>query len=181
MLKKIKKTIGEFLLKRRVKKHNRVREVKNLLECKSILILACEPEDMSGMFTSEFVMYLKGLEKEVVTLLLPERKKNIDKSYGPDIKLVESSDLNLFYIPNNPVIQEQINRNFDLLIDLSLSNRFTLKYIHALSQAKFKVGAAVNYKNQFSDLTIDVKNNPTVEYLLTQLKHYLTNINKDVA
>ena len=181
MLKKIKKTIGEFLLKRRIKKHNRVREVKNLLECKSLLILACEPEDMSGMFTSEFVKYLNGLEKEVVTLLLPERKKKNNESYQSDIKLIESNDLNLFYIPNNPAILEQINRNFDLLIDLSLSNNFTLKYIHALSKAKFKVGAAVNYKNKFSDLTIDVSNNATVEYLLTQLKHYLTNINKNVA
>lgn len=181
MLKKIKKTIGELILKRRLKKQNRNREVKNLMLCKSILILASEPEDMSAMNTSEFVQYLNGLGKEVVTIFSPIGKKQINKSYNPEIEIIKKGDLTLFLIPKNLVIHDCINREFDLLIDLSLSNTFTMKYIHALSMAKFKVGGAVNYKNRYSDLTIDIKNNPTVEYLITQLKHYLININKNVA
>ena len=181
MLRKLKKTVGEFLLKRRVKKHSRKREVKNLLICESILVLAGEPEDMGAMFTTEFVAYLKSMGKDVTILFNPVKKKQNEKSYSADIKLIEQDDLNLIYIPKNPEILHDIDREFDLLIDLSLSNNFTLKYIHALSRAKFKVGAAVNYKIKYSDLTIEIKNNPTVEYLLTQLKYYLTNINKNVA
>jgi hypothetical protein len=181
VLRKVKKAVGEFLLRRRFKKHSRTREVKNLLICESILVLAGEPEDMGAMFTTEFVAYLRSLGKDVTTLFIPVKKKLNEKSYSSDIKLVMQDDLNLFYIPKNPEILQHIEREFDLLIDLSLSNSFTLKYIHALSMAKFKVGAAVNYKIKYSDLTIEIKNNPTVEYLLTQLKHYLTNINKNVA
>ena len=181
MLKEVKKTIGKFILKRRLKKQNRRREVKNLMHCESILILASEPEDMGAMNTSEFVRYLKGLGKDVVTVFSPIGKKQINKSYGPEIELIAKGDLNFFLIPKKPVIHDCIEREFDLLIDLSLSNTFTLKYIHALSMAKFKVGGAVNYKNRYSDMTVDIKNNPTVEYLITQLKHYLININKNVA
>lgn len=181
MLKKIKQIIGEFILRRRYKNHSRSREVKNISDCKNILILASEPEDMGAMNTTEFTRYLKDLNKEVVTLFLPERKKENKKSYSADIMLIEPVDLNLFYIPDNPELLDLLDRDFDILIDLSLGNIFSLKYIHALSKAKFKVGAALNYKNDLSDLTIDIRNNPTVEYLLTQLKHYLTNINKDVT
>ena len=140
MLNKIKRAVGNFILKRRFKKQNRLREVMNISDCKSILLLGSEPEDMSAMIITEFTVYFKGLNKEVTTLFLPEQRKGVDKSYSADISIISSSDLNSFCIPKNDEILSLLDRDFDLLIDLSLSNAFTLKYIHALSKAKFKVG-----------------------------------------
>jgi len=48
------------------------------------------------------------------------------------------SDLNWYYKPKNHNTNDFMNARFDILIDLTLEEKFPLKYIVDLSRAKYK-------------------------------------------
>jgi hypothetical protein len=62
------------------------------------------------------------------------------------------------------------------LIDLNINNDFPLEYISTLSVATFKVGATGSYRDEEFDLTINIGENQSTKYLVTQIKHYLSMI-----
>lgn len=169
--------IANFLLKRKLKNHSRYREVKNLHQCNSILILSFLPEDENGIKTMALTEELKQMKKQVSTLIYTDKIKGTRPSQLADIDLITIDKLNKIYTPKDSYILELINREFDLLIDLSLSDQFPLKYIYALSKAQLKSGAGVNYKSQYGDVLIDLGEEESVSYLIAQVKHYLSNIN----
>lgn len=86
-------------------------------------------------------------------------------------------DLNWYYKPQADFVIDFINREFDLLINLSLDNYFPVEYVYALSRARFKAGKLTKGYN-YDDLTIDVKESRDIKYLIQQFSHYLSIINK---
>ncbi|MEQ8323218.1 MAG: hypothetical protein RIC15_02560 [Vicingaceae bacterium] len=177
----LKRKLGEFYLRRKLKNHQRNRELKNLGQCNSILLLSCESNDMEARQMNEFLAVLKSDGKEVFSLFLPDFKRKEEKTYSANIEVINKDHLNYIGIPSSSYIDELVNREFDLLIDLSISDHFPLKYIHAMSQVKFRVGPAFNYKRDYADLTIELTDIQGVEYLISQIKFYLTNINQHVT
>ena len=101
------------------------------------------------------------------------------KTEVPEIKVFNKVHLNKLFIPKDAHLQELVKREFDLLIDLSLKDEFVLKYLHALSKSKLRVGAAMNYKNQYGDLLIEIEEKRDIPFLVSQINHYLTQINQD--
>jgi len=140
-------------------------------------------DDTDGAETARMIKYLKQLNKEVFSLLFIDDPKIELTPQSSEIKAFNDTHLNRMFIPKDRDIHLLMEREFDLLIDLTLQESFTLKYIHSLSKSKLKVGAALNYKKRFGDITFDIQNNPTIPYLIVQIKHYLTQINQnqDVA
>ena len=174
---KIKLIIGKFLLRRRLKGFERKREVKNIHQCNSILILSFLPEDENASKTIGLAKELKQMKKEVFTLIYAGDINEINSIQIADINIISNDQLNRYFIPNDAYLYELMSREFDLLIDLSLSDQFPLKYIYSLSRAKLKSGAAMNYKAKYGDVLIDVSKEEEVPYLIAQIKHYLSNIN----
>ncbi len=111
------------------------------------------------------------------------KTKDFSGIQDADIEVFGSDDLNLFFTPNSNEVNAVLGEEYDLCIDLTLDEKFPLKYAFALSNAKLRVGAAINYKKKFADLTIDVSKKPEISYLITQIKHYLSILNQkeDVA
>lgn len=174
----IKLKIAEYLLKRRYNGLERNREIKNINKCNSVLVIASQKEDLRGEELMRFISYLKRNNSEIFALLY-DNSKELVNIQSTDIKVVGLSHLNQIFIPKESYLIELLEREFDILIDLTIKEDFPLKYIHAMSKAKFKVGASLNYKKQFGDLTIDVVKNESIPYLITQLKHYLSLINRE--
>ena len=70
-----------------------------------------------------------------------------------------------------------MNKEFDMLIDLSLESCFSIQYIAGSSKAKFKVGRfGINPLN-FYDLMLQVDDKIKLEDYLKYIKHYLTILN----
>ena len=178
-IKEIKQKIGNYLLKRRLRNFARQREWKNLGKCRSVLILSSSIDDLEAADTVRLISYFKQLNKEVCSLHYLGERKTEAKAQVADMKTFSTLHLNKVNIPKEAFIQDLVDRDFDLFIDLSLGEAFPLKYIHAMSKSKLKVGASMNYKMHFADFTIDISKNQTVTYLITQLKYYLTQINQD--
>ena len=87
-------------------------------------------------------------------------------------------ELNWMGKPSGVVVQNFIREEYDLLIDLNVHDHFPLRYMAALSKAKFKVGKYSERDTDMYDMMIDADNTKTVKYFLRQVDIYITMMNK---
>jgi hypothetical protein len=177
-LQGIRKKIGCFLLNRKISGLSRRKQFINLADAGTIGILFHQSDDKSFAAVQDLLKSLASEGKQIAAI------GYIDSRKIPDFYLLRKgfnffciADLDWFYQPEPTFISDFIEREFDILINLSIDNRFPVEYIYALSKAKFKTG---KYRNGSShaDLSIDIKNNRDVSYLIQHIIHYLRIINK---
>jgi hypothetical protein len=150
----------------------------NLLDAKRIGILYTLNDVPDYDRVSEFVAKLQGSHKEVKALGFV-RNKNLIQRFLPKISFdfFSKRDLTWFYKPIHTQVKDFIDKEFDLLIDVSLTDSFPLKYIAGLSNALLRVGRFSEENTAYYDLMIDMKPTMTSEEYLGQIQHYLTIIN----
>ena len=88
-----------------------------------------------------------------------------------------TTDLNWWGLPKPGITDDFTNINFDLLLNIALTQNFILNYITALSKAKFKVGCSPNESNYF-DLNINIGEKYDAMYLVKQQIFYIAQLNK---
>jgi len=81
-------------------------------------------------------------------------------------------EVNWYGKPTNPVIADFLKRNFDILVDLSQTDQYSIHYIFALSVAKFKI-TNDSVKSKYADFVLKVSNSEKLENYINQIKHYL--------
>ena len=176
----IKQKVGDFFFKRGLKSNPRQREVHNLHTAQSIGILydATEKEEM--MKVSKFVNTLFITKKHVKALGFVNLKE-LTHHHMPMLQFdfFFLKDLNWYYKPQNYIIKNFVEKDYDILINLCDSSCIPIKYLAGSSQAKFKVG---KYEEDIDlyDMMIDVKEN-TLSALIKEIHHYLTVINQKNA
>ena len=176
----IKQKVGDFFFKKELKSNPRQREVHNLHSAQSIGILydATEREDM--LKVSEFVNALFQTKKDVKALGFVNLKE-LTHHHMPMLQFdfFFLKDLNWYYKPQNYIIKNFVEKDYDILINLCNSTCIPVKYLAGISQAKFKVG---KYEEDIDlyDMMIDIKEN-TLSALIKEVHHYLTVINQKDA
>jgi len=179
-VEKIKQKVGDFFFKKELKSNHRQREVHNLHTAQSIGILydATEREDM--LKVSEFVNTLFQTKKDVKALGFVNLK-DLTHHHMPMLQFdfFFLKDLNWYYKPQNYIIKNFVEKDYDILINLCDSTCIPIKYLAGISQAKFKVG---KYEEDIDlyDMMIDVKEN-TLSALIKEIHHYLNVINQKDA
>ncbi|MCK4662259.1 MAG: hypothetical protein KAT68_05300 [Bacteroidales bacterium] len=177
-VKNIKLHIGKFVLKKKLKKHFRNRQSFNLDTAKSIGIIFNISNEKYYPQVKELVNTLSKKDIEILALGYSPSKDVPDKYlFKQKIKFFSNKDLNWINFPISNIINQFINKDYDIMIDLSMEKFFPVDYIMAISNAKFKVGKFTE-KNNYCDFMIDIKKNDNIEYLSEQIIHYLSNINK---
>lgn len=128
---------------------------------------------------SEFVSELQHKQKDVKALGFV-RNKNLITRFLPKLSFdfFSVKDISWFYRPIHTKLKDFIEKEFDLLIDLSVHENFPLKYIAGLSHSYCKVGRFSEENSNYYDIMIDIKPSATLEDFLDQVRHYLTIINK---
>lgn len=176
-IKKIQLKVGRFNLNKEKKKHHRTTIACNLELATTVGILynATQREDCE--LVKNLIIDLKQLKKEVLALGYVNLKEMGD-IFKPHISYAyfDNKKLNKSFIPRSTDVKNFIEKPFSLLIDLNINNDFPLEYIGTLSKATFKVGATGSYRDQEFDLTINITENNTSKYLISQIKHYLSMI-----
>ena len=179
-IEKIKQKVGDFFFKRDLKSNPRKREVHNLHTAQSIGILydATKTEDM--LKVSEFVNSLFQTKKDVKALGFVNLKE-LTHHHMPMLQFdfFFLKDLNWYYKPQNYIIKNFVEKDYDILINLCDSSCIPIKYLAGISQAKFKVGKYDKDIDLF-DMMIDVKEN-TLSALIKEIQYYLTVINQKDA
>ena len=176
-LENFKQKVGDYVFRRDLKHNDRKREVHNLHTAQSIGILydATDLKDM--ILVSEFVNDLFKTKKDVKALGFVNRNE-LTHHHMPMLQFdfFFLKDLNWYYKPQNYIIKNFLEKDYDILINLCTSNCVPVKYLAGSSKAKFKVG---KYEQDLSiyDMMIDVKKD-TLSVLISEVKHYLNLINK---
>jgi hypothetical protein len=81
-------------------------------------------------------------------------------------------EVNWYGKPSNPVINDFMKRNFDILVDLSLTDIFPIQYIYSLSNARFKI-TNKSGKARYADFVIEVGNSGKLVDYISQIQHYI--------
>ena len=170
--------IGRYYFKKEKLKASGHRQMTNLHDAQRIGILYTLDDVPDYERVSEFVIQLQGNHKEVKTLGFV-KNKNLVQRFLPKLSydFFSKRDLTWFYKPIHTQVRDFIEKEFDLLIDLSLQDNFPLKYIAGLSNALLRVGKFSEENTAYYDLMIDIKPTMTTDEYLGQIQHYLTIIN----
>ncbi|MEI6682400.1 MAG: hypothetical protein WCO44_07220 [Bacteroidota bacterium] len=169
--------IGQYYFKKEQSQSARQCKMTSLQDAKRIGILYTLDEVPDYDFVSEFVSQLQGKHKEVKALGFV-KNKNLIQRFLPKISydFFSRRDLTWFYKPIHTQVRDFIEKEFDLLIDLSMQDNFPLKYISGLSNALLRVGKFSEENTEYYDLMIDMKPTMTTADYLGQIQHYLTII-----
>jgi hypothetical protein len=180
MFGKLRIKIGQYYYKRDISHSERHCHMTNLKDAKRIGILYTLDDVPDYERVSEFVSKLQGDHKEVKALGFV-KNKNLVQRFLPKLSydFFSKRDLTWFYKPIHNQVRDFIEKEFDILIDLSLQDNFPLKYISGLSKALFRVGKYSEKNTEYYDLMIDLKPTMTSEDYLGHVQHYLTVINSN--
>lgn len=174
---KIKEKIGRSILNSKLKKTHRKRAVFNFDTASTVGIIFNATSEESYTITKEFVKFLESKKLKVERLGFVDNKELRDfYKQTPTAKYFSKKNINWYGKPKSPDVDEFINKEFDILIDLSLIDEYPIIYISSLSKAKFKVGR-FSGKAEFLDFMIDISENPTHKFLIEQIKRYLSQLN----
>ena len=179
MLKEIRLKIGTFFLKKQLKSFKRERSVFNLDNGQSFGILYEAIDQESFETINNFVDVLKRAGKFVQVLgYVPAKRFEQDYFLKLDFHLYKYSDVNWSYTPSKQCVTDFIQRDYDVLIDLSLSDQFPLRYVAALSKAKFKIGKDSIINQNIYDMLITITGaNFNLKEFIRTVRHYMSMIN----
>jgi hypothetical protein len=180
MIAAIRTKIGRYYLRRELLKHERKSVMTNLPNARRIGILYTVEDVPDYERISQLVAELQGEQKEVKALGFV-RNKNLLQRFLPKLSFdfFTRHDLNWFFIPVPAQVKDFIEKEFDLLLDLSMQDTFPLKYIAGLSNALCRVGRYSESDLNCYDLMFDIKPDATLDDYMLNIRHYLTIINTD--
>lgn len=177
LITNIRTYFGKRSLHAESKKFTRVKKPVNLKNAVSIGIvyqLGSEEEyNRVSLFTKK--LQEQGKKVQVIGLYNYNR---IPVFYIPKLSydLLLPKDIDIFYRPSNQFVTRFINEEFDMLIDLSSPDKFTLHYIAILSRAHFKLGRMIDDRPLPYDLMINTGPNIDSQELIDQIIHYTGNL-----
>lgn len=165
----------ELLANPRIMKPNKF----NFSNIKTIGILfeASNPEDFE--LIKRYVVYLREHGKKVKVIGFFSTKNIPSLTYSKlEYDFFSPKEIDWLNRPATHIASNFINEEYDLLIDLNIHDHFPLRYIAALSKAKFKVGKYKEKDETIFDMMIDSDNTQKLKYFLRQVDTYITMLNK---
>lgn len=173
-LKKLKYKIADVILKKKLKTHKRELIAINLDQAKSIAILTEINSPEEGKIISEFIRpYIKdGVKCKVYGYVTNPTSYTFisDKIYT----FFNKDDFNFFIQPKNEDLLNFIKEKWDILILLSQSSHYQLKWLVSLSKSSFIVGPSNDFDNHLDFIIKGEK--LTIEDVFNQIKHYFVDL-----
>jgi hypothetical protein len=178
---KIRTSFGEKMLAKKAKTLVRHKQVHNFNTAKNIGIIFDAGNADDFRHVKEFGKYLTSLNIQFTMLgYLNADEIRSDLLFLHNISIFCNKDLDFFFRPSHPDVIEFLEKKFEILIDLSLVLYYPLRFISSLSPADFKVGK-YSSENADLDLMIDIHSQPNLEFLIEQIKNYVSILNKTKA
>lgn len=132
------------------------RKIFNINEIKTAGILFDATHLVSYDVVKNFLKTLNDKQIDVSVIGFVNSKYLIDHYlYRKGFIFLTKKDINWYGKPDLSLVKSFINKEFDVLFDLTLEECFPLKYIAVMSKAKLKVGK-YSESNNYLDLMIDI-------------------------
>lgn len=179
ILEQIKHRIGYFVLSSGLKKAERRKKVYNINDARNIGVVFEVKDEAHFGHIHLFVDFLHDQGKHVKALGYVESKDLMRFLKHTSVySYFDKSGTNWYMKPTDSEALNFQNEEFDILIDLTEVDILPVQFVVAFSQARFKVGHYDEVLHDFYDMAIKAEGEKTVKYIIAQIKHYLTIINK---
>ena len=157
---------------------HRIQKPVNLESARTVTILYYLPDEDTYKKVELILNSLNELNLKTRVVCYTDLKI-IPHYFIPKITqdIITAKDINWRLQPQKPFVKEFIETEFDILIDLSLSDDLPLMYCTALSKAGLKVGRYSEDHQLFLDLMIHAGPDETIESFAKQVIYYLSMIN----
>ncbi len=178
---KLRSSYGEKYLIKKSRNLIRNKQAHNFQTAKTVGILFDAGIPDSLKHVREFGKHLSE-HKILCSYLGYVNSEEIDSNllFHEHVNIFCNKDLDFFFRPINPDALIFMAKKFDMLINLNLTFHYPIKYISNLSPSVFKVGKYTE-ENTDLDLMIDIHNKPDLQYLIEQIKYYITILNNPNA
>lgn len=171
--------IAEFVIRRKRKNLDRHRMVINLEEAVTICILYKVTSEKLFNSIRDLTKVLTAERKQVLAFGYVDRKEIPNYCVAANAGYYFcQKDLNWFGGPKSDYLKKFIDKEFDLLIDLTLEDVFINRYLATLSRSKFKVGKHSDLNLQHLDMVIKMDKKAREEDYILQILHYLKTLRR---
>ncbi len=180
MNQKLKHKISDYLLHKEIRKNNRETEVIPITDARNVGILYDATYDKDYELIKNYVKDLRSSTKDVQSLGYFNRKELPNTRFMKlGLDFFTQKSLNWRMRPNNPIVNNFINRNFDILICLNIDRNIPLQYVSSMTHAKFKIGRYDIKNSNIYDFMIKVDGTTTLKQMIEQVSHYLNLIKNE--
>jgi hypothetical protein len=166
----LRKMLYEYFLKKELKHHKPKRSIVNFAEAREIGIILDATDPTTTNIVNQFAESLRTPYRKVTLLGFYDYPKPAINLNFPHFY---RKQLNFFLQPQGYIVEEFIDKRYDILINAFLNESPPLEYIAAMSQARYRVGPYKTGKLYCSDVMIDIKGLNDLAYYTEQVKHYL--------
>ena len=182
LIENIKRNTGLSALNKSLRTTKRNKFVHNLVTARKIGILGIvnTPNDFEEIIS--FQRFLSDKNIQVETLVYyPGKEIPPQLLMRKGVNIFNKNEVNWYGKPANSYAERFCSQEFDILIDLSMDELFTIRWISTLSRSRFKVGG-MGYTGNPYDLVISIEETKKqIPYLIEQVVHYLNLINNRFA
>ncbi|MFH0999420.1 MAG: hypothetical protein V1783_01145 [Bacteroidota bacterium] len=177
----IKKYFQENRLRKAYSLNKRLKEFNNFSLIKTIGIISNpQTEEQMNQFL-KIVNHFHVLGKQSFSLLFLDKLiKDEHFLTNIDGHVISEKNCNWIGTPTKDInLNHFINKDFDLLIDLSFTPSYSLNYLFILSNARLKAMPTSDFSRKYADLMLDSIKTDNKFNFTTELIHYLEIINKN--
>lgn len=170
----IKQFLAEKSINKVLSSQERETHFPNYKSIKSILILFKSEENEKNPFIRKIISELKE-EGKKVTVWGYVDKKEVETPILPDFRLFGNSEINFYDIPKSLMVNEFTHMQYDMVIQMTISDVIPLDYLMAKAHSPFKVSRIKPYKG-IADFMIKINESEDDLFLYNQIMHYLKSI-----
>jgi len=177
---RIRQQLANFMFVREFSKQKRKPKLISFAKMKSVGILYDATTDENYELVKQLVKEIRSEHKEALALGYVDMNELPHMRFsklGLDFFTRRSLSWNLR--PNHPLVHNFVQTDFDVLISLDIETVFPLKYVSAISHAKFKIARFDKRNTPFCDFMVAAPDNTRMEELIKVLMHYLKQMRND--
>lgn len=174
---KIRQAIANYRLKREVDENSHGHETVNFDSAKKIGLLYDATEPQNFEIVREYVKEVRSRQKDVLALGYVDKKLLPQNQYAQlGLDFFTRKNLNWQLFPESLEVSNFIKEPFDIVLNLSSNTVFPLRYIAAVSKAKFRVGRFDVSSIPCYDMMIEATPETDLKQFIRQAEEYLRKI-----
>ena len=172
--------LGHNRFIKEMKRIKRKPEIVSFDEASKIGILYDATDERDSDSVKNYVKHVRSVyKKDILAMGFVDKKITHKSQYAQfGLDFFTRKDLNFRMIPENPIVNNFINEKFDILINLNSGKCFPLRYISAMSKARFRVGRYSSSNTIYFDLMVQLKGDPPIRTVIDETEHFLRLIKK---
>ena len=177
MIPAIRKILANLRLRKELDENKNGHETVNFEAAKKIGLLYDATEQKDFEIVKEYVKNVRSRQKEVLALGYVDKKVLPQNQFAQlGLDFFTRKDLNWQHFPKSLEVSNFIKEPFDIVLNLSDNSIFPLRYIAAVSKAKFRVGRFDETSVPCYDMMIEITPGTGLKQFIGQAEDFLGKI-----